>query len=302
MKRFRHVCLFEHLLSLYNPKDFGYEQLRAMLQIHRSRGYIGMVVVAKILMDHGLEPEKVAAIFVEEHMLASVCGFLAGGLNPLTESGSIACLAELKNQTAYVYAFCDAGVGKRILHGPIDIGWRLNSTLWNQLGYTKWIAILHGFAIENKLTITIEALNDKESIVPDAFRTLYKAIHDLAVGDADGQETGLFMQWGTVHALMRRMTVNDFVAMAPKIRIFEIEQDGRKPLDENSGVPFVHYFGKAQTLLPASAIWATESFSQEVLDSFDLRGVYSNTVSTNDTAFRNALYFQNRKMITPPAQ
>ncbi len=268
------------------------DTLRRSLETSLGMGYSGLVIVPAIASSD-LTPELTADIFGEFKAQGLVCGFLPGnGPDPIEgDKGMIKLAREsIESQALFASVLADAGWSNHRMVGPMHTVHRKMRSGWDgprkaelNAKLERWIDELNDIGGETFLDLCLESLNPVEDGTHDPFRTLdHMALRRLSVR----------LHWDTGHAFARKMSLAEFMAMAPQIGFFEFANVGRHPLHKGLGIDFAGY-AKAMNRLPANCNLAVEPFDPSVINAFGLQEICTTTTSGPDCLKLDASFLES---------
>jgi|GEM_PF-1341060 len=245
------------------------DSLRRGLESSLDMGYSGMVIVPAIASSD-LTPERTADIFGKFKAQGLVCGLLPGnGPDPI--EGDEAAIQQAReiivSQARFASVLADAGWSNHRMVGPMHtlhrkmrLGWDGPRKKELDAKLERWINILNDIGGELFLDICLEPLNPVEDGTPNPFWTLDRLVM---------RQLNVRLHYDTGHAFAHKMSLVDFMAMAPQVGFFEFANVGRQPLHHELGIDFAGY-AKAMGRLPDGCDVAYEPFDQSVIEAFDL--------------------------------
>lgn len=272
--------------------------LRNNLEASLKLGYSGLVIVPAIASPD-LTPELTADIFGEFKARGLVCGFLPGnGPDPIEgDEGMIQLAREsIKKQALFASVLADAGWSNHRMVGPMHTLHRKMRPGWHDVRKTEldkklehWIDILNDLGGELILDMCLESLNPTEDGTPDPFRTLDRMVM---------KRLNVLLHWDTGHAFAHKMSLAEFMAMAPQVGFFELANVGRQPLHHELGIDFLGY-AKEMVRLSKGCDVAYEPFDQSVIQAFALEELCPVTTSGPDCLKMGAAYLETIGMKVP---
>lgn len=263
--------------------------LRTSLEASLKLGYDGLVIVPAIASPD-LTPELTAEIFGEFQARALVCGFLSGnGPDPIEGGEGVIKLAResIKSQALFASVLADAGWSNHRMVGPMHTVHRKMRPGWN--GPRKkelnaklecWIDVLNDLGGEHFLDVCLEPLNPIEDHTPDPFRTLDRMVM---------KRLNVMLHWDTGHAFAHKMSLPEFMALAPQVGFFEFANVDRQPLHHALGIDFLGYT-KEMGRLPNDCDVAYEPFDPSVIKAFALEELCPVTTTGSDCLKMGAAY------------
>lgn len=265
------------------------DSLRRSLEASLDMGYNGLVFVPAIATPD-LTPELVAAIFGEFKAQGLVCGFLSGnGPDPIEGDDSAIKQARenLQKQALFASILADAGWSNHRMVGPMHTVHRKMRPGWDgprkkdlNAKLERWVDVLNDVGGELFLDMCLEPLNPVEDGTPDPFRTLDRMVM---------KQLNVRLHWDTGHAFAHKMSLAEFMAIAPQVGFFEFANVGRQPLHHDLGIDFLGY-AKEMVRLPNGCDVAYEPFDPSVVEAFALQELCPVTTSGPDCLRMGAAY------------
>lgn len=247
--------IFQHQLAHKDGLKLTPQGLIDAIKAGQALGYPNIIVVPATF-DPSLTADTAADIALEHNAKLQACGFLgySAGFDMFDDGDGLKRAEdEFLRQFRFALAFRRRGCGGNLFSGPFDQPWK--GGVFNYDAYCNWLKFCNAVLLSEDMLGAIEALNELESCVPNAFNTLGEAINDIGA-----KNLGFQFDSGHAHLRMGHAdAMGMFEKMARKIYLFEFANVGRHPLSRGKGIKFDGYFRRLD-MLPKNCLISVEPF------------------------------------------